>query len=109
MNEEERQRQMDFISNTLAHASAKIDSLAEMHKLTEQERRMSEQDRRMSEQERKADAVRLARVEEALVALSRLSQRSVERLDEHEEQISDVKKAIVILTRLANERQNGES
>jgi plasmid stabilization system protein ParE len=116
MNEEERQRQMDFIVNNLAAASAKIDglaekvdSLAEMHKLSEQERRMSEQERRVSEQERKADVVRIARLEEAFVVLSHLSQRFDERLDEHQTQISDVKNAIVILTRLVSERQNGKS
>jgi chromosome segregation ATPase len=114
MSEEERQRQMDFIVNTLASASAKIDSitekvngLAEMQKLSEQERQMSEQERRVSEQERKADAVRIARLEEAFVVVSRLSQRFDERLDEHETRISDVENAIVMLTRLVSERQNG--
>ena len=100
---------MDFIVNTLASASAKIDHLAEMHKLSEQERRMSEQDRRVSEQGRKADAVRIARLEEAFVVVSNLSQRFDERLDEHETRISGVENAIVILTRLVSERQNGKS
>jgi hypothetical protein len=65
MNEEERQRQMDFIINTLASLSARIDSLVESQKISEQEQR--------------ADAVRLARLEEAFVTVSRLSQRYDER------------------------------
>jgi chromosome segregation ATPase len=114
MTEEERQRQMDFIVNTLAQASAKIDGIAEkvdsiaekVDSLAEMQK-LSEQERQVSEQERKADAVRIARLEEAFVAVSHLLQRFDERLDEHQTRISDVENAIVILTSLVSERQNG--
>jgi hypothetical protein len=102
MSEEERQRQMDFIVNTLAQISAKVDNLAQVvDGLAEVQTR--------SEQERRADVVRLARLEDSFVTLSLLSQRFVERLDEHQTRISDVENAIVILTRLVSERQNGKA
>jgi chromosome segregation ATPase len=107
MNEEERQRQMDFIVNTLASASAKIDSITEKVNSLAEMQKLSEQERRMSEQERKADTVRIARLEKAFVVLSQVSQRCVERLDEHQTRISDFDNAIVMLTRLLSERQNG--
>jgi hypothetical protein len=69
MTDEHRQRQMDFIINTLANITAT------------QER---------SELERKADAVRIGRLEDSMITLTQVSetltqlaQRSDERLDEH--------------------------
>ncbi|MEA2176033.1 MAG: hypothetical protein QOD00_3625 [Blastocatellia bacterium] len=102
MNEEERQRQMDFIINTLANLSAKIDGLVvATNSLTNAQTK--------SKKERRADTVRLARLEEAFVVVSRLSQRYDERLDEHQARISNVENAIVILTRLVNEGHNGQA
>jgi t-SNARE complex subunit (syntaxin) len=95
MTDEERQRQMDFIINTLANITAT------------QER---------SELERQADAVRIGRLEDSMVTLTQVSetltqlvQKSDERLDEHQEQITDVREAIVILTKLVDEGRNGQA
>jgi high-affinity Fe2+/Pb2+ permease len=109
MTDEQRQRQMDFIVNTLAGLTAKIDALTDTHT--------------MSELERKADAVRTGRLEESMVTLARVSEtltqlaqkygeRLVEhdaQINEHDSQITDVKQAIVILTKLLNERRNGKA
>lgn len=51
MSEDERQRMMDFIVNSLAQLTAKIDSMADIQK---------------------ADAVRISRLEDAFVTLNRL-------------------------------------
>ncbi len=106
MTDEERQRQMDFIINTLANITAT------------QER---------TELERKADAVRIGRLEDSMVTLTQVSetltqlaQKSDERLDEHQEkitdlrdvhqeQITDLREAILILTKIVNERRNGRA
>jgi ABC-type transporter Mla subunit MlaD len=61
MTDEERQRQMDFIVETLARVSVRLEQ---------------------TELERKADAVRISRLEETLVTYSELSQRIYERLDD---------------------------
>lgn len=95
MSDEERERQMEFIINTVASLSAKVDAFVDAQK--------------QSERERKADAVRLARVEEAHVALIRLVERHEERLDNHDSRVADVEGAIVILTRLLEKGQNGTS
>ncbi|HEV7374735.1 MAG TPA: hypothetical protein VGN95_08455 [Pyrinomonadaceae bacterium] len=57
MSEEERQRQMDFIVNTLAQLTAKIDGMADIQK---------------------ADAIRIGRLEDAFVTLTKLSERAVD-------------------------------
>ncbi|MBV9957825.1 MAG: hypothetical protein JO360_05355 [Acidobacteria bacterium] len=113
MTDEERQRQMEFIVNTLAN----ITVLQEQAQL----------DRKQAELERKADAVRIGRVEESMVtltqlnqALTQLAQRHDERLDEHQHQITnlrdehqgqitDLKEAIVILTKIMNKGTNGQA
>jgi hypothetical protein len=56
MSEDERQRQMDFILNSLAQLTAKVDGLADIQR---------------------ADAVRVGRLEEAFVTLTQLSERVV--------------------------------
>lgn len=121
MNEEQRQRQMDFIVETLARVSVRIDSITEkVDDLAEKVDALADVQVK-SEQEREADAVRLARLEEAFVALSQLSQRFVERLDErearinaheiniaeHHARLANVENAIVMLTRLVSEGRNG--
>ena len=57
MSEEERQRQMDFIVNTLAQLTAKVDGTADIQK---------------------ADATRIGRLEDAFVTLTKLSERVVD-------------------------------
>jgi hypothetical protein len=57
MSEEERQRQMDFIVNTLAQLTAKVDGMANIQK---------------------ADAVRIGRLEDAFVTLKKLSEHIVD-------------------------------
>jgi hypothetical protein len=86
MSGAERQRQMDFILNTLAQLTVKIKSMADIQR---------------------ADAVRIGRVEEALVTLTQLSGRVVDRLDEHNARITYVEDAIVTLTRLVEQRNGG--
>ena len=93
MGGDERQRLMDFIINTLAQLTAKVASLAEkVGGLADIQR---------------ADAVRVGRVEEAFVTLTQLSERVVDRLDEHNARITTVEDAIVTLTRLAEQRSGG--
>lgn len=100
MSEDERQRQMDFILNTLAKLTVKIDSL------TENVDGLAENVDGLADIQR-ADAVRIGRVEEAFVTLTQLSERVVDRLDEHNARITTVEDAIVTLTRLVAERNDG--
>lgn len=86
MSEEERQRQMDFILNSLAQLTGKMDGMAEIQR---------------------ADAVRVGRLEEAFVTLTQLSERVVDRLDEHNARLTTVEDAMVTLTRLVAERNGG--
>jgi hypothetical protein len=58
MSEEERQRQMDFILNSLTQLTAKLDCLADIER---------------------ADAVRISRLEDAFVTLTQLSERVFDR------------------------------
>ncbi len=134
MTDEERQRQMDFIINTLAGVTVKVDALVDTQKQAELERKATELNRKaeheQAELERKADAVRIGRLEEAMVTLARVEQnliRLVEKsnkrldvhrvridkhktqLDEHETQIIDLKQILAVLTRIMNERHNGQS
>jgi hypothetical protein len=84
--EEERQRQVDFIINTLTQLTAKLDSIANLEK---------------------ADAVRIGRLEDAFVTLTKLSERVVDHLDEHHERIAGIEQAIMTLTRLVEQRNGG--
>ncbi|HKR00665.1 MAG TPA: hypothetical protein VJT09_08325 [Pyrinomonadaceae bacterium] len=86
MSEDERQRQMDFIHDSLAQLTAKVDGLADIQR---------------------GDAVRTGRLEEAFVTLTRLSERVVDRLDEHNARIANVEDAIVTLTRLVEQGKSG--
>jgi hypothetical protein len=56
MSEDERQRRMDFILNSLAQLTVKIDGMADIQR---------------------ADAVRVSRLEEAFVTLRQLSERVI--------------------------------
>ncbi|MBV9957912.1 MAG: hypothetical protein JO360_05790 [Acidobacteria bacterium] len=123
MTDEERQRQMDFIVETLARITVRIDRLGErvegIGKKVDGLAALQAQ----AELERKADAVRISRVEEALVQHSELFQRMVERLDvsfknisqltersnEHDARIANVEDAIVVLKNLLNRSGNGTS
>ncbi len=93
MSEDERQRQMDFILNNLAQISAKVDALSDAQL--------------KSDQVQRADAVRIGRLEEAFVTLAQLSGRVMERLDEHDARITSVENAVVMLTRLVEQRNGG--
>jgi hypothetical protein len=95
MTEEERQPQMDFILNTLAQVTVKVDGLADSLA--------------KSDQERRADAPRIARLEDSFVTLTRLAERFNERLDEHHTRVADVEQAVVMLTKLVGEGHNGEA
>jgi uncharacterized protein YoxC len=141
MTDEERQRQMDFIVNTLARVSTRLDGLAErVEGLGERVEGIGEKVDGLAEKvdglaavqaqaelERKADAVRISRLEDALITftkvstgmyerlegafatVSRLSERMDERFGKHESRIEHVEDAIVILTKLLNRSGNGAS
>jgi hypothetical protein len=87
MSEDERQRQMDFILNSLAQLTAKIDSMADIQR---------------------ADSIRIGRLEDAFVTLTQLSERVVDRLDEHHGRSDGIEQAIVTLIRLVEQR-SGDS
>jgi hypothetical protein len=55
----------------------------------------------------RADAVRVGRLEEAFVTLTQLSERVVDRLDEHHARLITVEDAMVTLTRLVAEKNGG--
>ncbi len=101
MSDEERQRQMDFIVNTLANVTVRLDGL------TEKVDGMAAVQAQV-ERERQANAVRISRLEESFVTLTQLSQRFFERLDDHEGRIGDVEQAMVMLTKLVSEGRNGQ-
>ncbi len=109
MTDEERQRQMDFIVNTLARVSTRLDVLTEKVDGLANAQAQTEQERKASELERKADAVRISRLEDAFLAFSKLSERIYERLEDHQSRIADVEGAILILTKLLNRGSNGTS
>jgi hypothetical protein len=100
MSEDERQRQMDFILNSLAQLTVKIDSLTEnVDSLTENVDGLTDIQR--------ADDVRVGRLEEAFITLAQLSERVVNRPDGHNARITTVENAIVTLTRLVEQRNGG--
>jgi len=100
MSNDERQRQMDFILNNLAQLTVKLDGLTEkVDGLTGNVGGLVDIQR--------ADAVRIGRLEEAFVTLTQLSERVVDRLDEHNARITGVEDAIVTLTRLVEQRNGG--
>ena len=94
-SEEDRQRQMDFILDTLAQISAKVDGLADAHA--------------RSEQLRQADAVRIGRVEESFFTVTKLLVRYDERFDETETRLGKVEDAVVTLTRILEGRDEHPS
>ena len=90
MCEEERQRQMDFILNSLAQLTVKLDGLTgNVNGLADIQR---------------ADAVRIGRIEDAFVTLTQLSERVIDPLDEHNTRLTTVEDAIVTLTGLVAQR-----
>lgn len=109
MSKEEWQRQIEFIVNTLASVSAKLDEVAEMQRQSEKERLAFERQHQGYEQERKADALRLARVEESYVTMTRLLERYEERLDNHDTRIVDMEQVMEVLTRLLEKYEDGKS
>jgi hypothetical protein len=88
MTDEDRQRTMDFILEQQAQFSVNLQKLEEIQK---------------------ADAVRIGRVEESIITLTRIAQGFDERLDNHQEQITDVKQAVVMLAKIVGEGRNGQS
>ncbi|MBC7909385.1 MAG: hypothetical protein H7Y30_02730 [Pyrinomonadaceae bacterium] len=95
MTDEDRQRTMDFILEQQAQFSVNVQKLEEIQK--------------QAELERKADAVRIGRVEESIITLTRIAQGFDERLDNQQEQITDVKQAVVMLAKIVGEGRNGQS
>jgi hypothetical protein len=77
---------MDFIVNTVAQLTAKVDGMAS---------------------NQKADSVRIGRLEDAFITLTKLSERVVDRLDERHKRIDGIEQAIVTLTRLVEQRNGG--
>ncbi len=88
MTDADRQRTMDFILEQQAQFSVNLQKLEEIQK---------------------ADAVRIGRVEESIITLTRIAQGFDERLDNQQEQITDVKQAVVMLAKIVGEGRNGQS
>lgn len=83
MTDEERQRQMDFIVNTLAQVSVRLDGIAmKVDSLTDTQSK--------TEQERRADEIRIGRLEESYVTLIRIEERFAERLDNNQMRVEGV-------------------
>jgi hypothetical protein len=96
VTDEERQRQMDFIVNTLAQVSVRLDGITiKVDGLTDSQSK--------TEEERRADEIRIARLEEAYATMTRLAERFYERLDNNRMRVEE---SFVTLTRLA-ERYDG--
>ena len=95
MTDEEYERQKEFILNTLARVSAKLDGVADIQA--------------QAELERKADEVRIGRLEESFVTLTQLVQRHQEWHENHQSRFEGIEEALVILSKLANERRNGQA
>lgn len=100
MTDEERQRQMDFIVSTLASVSAKLYTLTE--KVTELVGAQS-----YAELGRKTEALRTARLEDAFVAVSKLSERMAKHLGDHHSRVTNIEEAIVVLKGLLDRMSNG--
>jgi hypothetical protein len=94
MTEEERQRQMEFILDTLARLTAKTDQLTDLQAA---EREGSVRDR-----------ARLVRLEESFVVLTELASRHEERLDQNDRRWVRLEESIAELRRLT-EGNKGDS
>ncbi|HZH32430.1 MAG TPA: hypothetical protein VEY11_16820 [Pyrinomonadaceae bacterium] len=86
MTEEERQRQIEFILDTLARLTAKTDQLTDSQAA---EREDSVRDR-----------ARLVRLEESFVVLTELASRHEERLDQNDRRSARLEESIAELRRL---------
>jgi hypothetical protein len=103
MTEEERQRQMDFILDSLARLTATTDGLAyKLDSLTDMIGGLAES--HVAERER--DRARLARLEESFVVLTELASRHEERFDQSDGRAARIEASVAELRRLA-ERNGG--
>jgi hypothetical protein len=107
MTEEERQRQMDFILDTLARLTAITDGLAyKIDGLTDTVGGLAES--HVTERERSArEHARLIRLEESFVMLLELAGRHEERLDQNDRRSARLEESIAELRRLTG--RNGDS
>jgi hypothetical protein len=97
MTEEERQRQMEFILDTLARLTATTDKLAyKADGLTDMISGLTES--QVAERER--DHARVVRLEESLVVLVDLASRHEERLGENDRRAARLEESIAELRRL---------
>lgn len=94
MTGEERQRQIEFILDTLARLTAKTDQLTDSQAA----------EREVSVRER----ARLVRLEESFVVLTELASRHEERLDQNNRRSVRLEESIAELRRLT-ERNDGNS
>ncbi|MCA1565150.1 MAG: hypothetical protein LC803_05855 [Acidobacteria bacterium] len=98
MTEEERQRQMEFILDTLARLTATTDKLAyKADGLTDMIGGLAES----QAAERERDQARIVRLEESFVVLADLASRHEERLDQNDRRSERLKESIAELRRLA--------
>ena len=88
MSEDERQRQMDFILDSLARLSANTDRMAEIQA---------------------HDRQRLKRLEESFVLLTEMARSHEERHDRTEARVANMEEAVALLTRIVGKSANGES
>lgn len=87
MSEEEMQRKMDFIVETLASVTTRIDTLTEKtDKLAEAQTK---------------DTARIARLEASFVMLTELARSADERADRTERRVAGLEESFSILTELA--------
>ena len=89
MTDEERQRQMEFILDTLARLTATTSQLAEMQK--------------RADECWARDQGRLGRLEQSYVMLIELAQRHEERLDENDTRAANFSAALAELRRLVGQ------
>ena len=96
MSDEERQRQMDFILDTLARLTANTDRIAEMQ-ARQDERWARENEHRIRDRDR------LARLEASFVVLTELAQRHEDRLDQGDARAANLEAAVTELRRLTGQ------
>lgn len=86
MSEEEMQRKMNFIVETLANVTTKIDNLVEAQA--------------SDSVARKKDSARIARLEASFVMLTELARSADERADRTEQRVAELDEAYVSIARL---------
>lgn len=87
MSDEEMRRKMEFIVETLANVTTKIDSLVEAQA--------------SDSAARKKDPARIARLEASFVMLTELARSADERADRTERRVAGLEESLSILTELA--------